>query len=114
MTVDCFLGIRTVQLHRVMENRELGNPDTVLIHVGANDLRRSRNLDYVMSEMYSLVATAKSKFPQCRLVLSGGLRRRDVTWRRDRYDWVSKTMGVTFAARTVGFRIGTSVEMSCI
>ena len=46
--------------------------------------------------MYSLVAKAKSKFPLCRLVLSGGLRHRGVTWRRDRYDWVSKTLGVTF------------------
>jgi hypothetical protein len=96
MTVECFPGIRTVQLHRIMENGELGNPDTVLIHVGTNYLRRSRNLDYVMGEMYSLVATGKSKFLHCRLVLSGGLRRRDVTWRRDRYDWVSKTLGVTF------------------
>ena len=70
-----------MQLHRVMENGELGNPDTVLFHVGTNDLRRSRNLGYVMDEMYSFVATAKSKFPYCRTVLSGGLR-------RDRYDWI--------------------------
>jgi hypothetical protein len=49
-----------------------------------------------MGEMYCLVATAKSKFPHCRLVLSGGLRRRDVIWRRGRYDCVSKTLGVTF------------------
>jgi hypothetical protein len=51
MTVECFPGIRTVQLHIVMENKELGNPDAVLIHLGTNDLRRSRNLDYVMGEM---------------------------------------------------------------
>jgi len=95
MMVECFPGIRTAQLHRVLDNRDLGTPDTVVIHVGTNDLKRSVNLDYVMGEIYSLVATAKSKFPHCRLVLSGGLRR-DVTWRRDRYDWVSKTLGVTF------------------
>jgi len=40
MTVECFLGIRTEQMHRVMENRELRNPDTVVIHVGTNELRR--------------------------------------------------------------------------
>lgn len=50
------------QLHSVMESRDLGNPDTVLIHVDTNDLR-SRNLDYVMDKVYSLVATANSKFP---------------------------------------------------
>jgi hypothetical protein len=35
--VQCFPGIRTEQLQRVMENRDLGRPDTVVIHVGAND-----------------------------------------------------------------------------
>ena len=39
MKVECFLGIRLEQLHRVTENRDLGNPDTVVIHVGTNDLR---------------------------------------------------------------------------
>jgi ribosomal protein L37AE/L43A len=36
--VQCFPGIRTEQLQRVMENRDLGSPDTVVIHVGTNDL----------------------------------------------------------------------------
>jgi hypothetical protein len=40
MTAECFLGIRTEQLHGVMENRKLGNPDTVVIHVDTNNLRR--------------------------------------------------------------------------
>jgi len=55
-----------------------------------------------MDEVYSVVATDKPKFPHCRLALSGILRRSDVTWRcvgavDDRYDWVAKTLGVTFA-----------------
>jgi lysophospholipase L1-like esterase len=84
-----------------MENRDLGRPDTVVIHVGTNDLRRSANLDYVMGDVYALVNTAKTKFSQSKLVLSGVLRRRDVPWRRigavnSRYDWVAKTLGVTF------------------
>jgi hypothetical protein len=33
MMVECFPGIRTKQLHRVLDNRDLGNPDTVVIHV---------------------------------------------------------------------------------
>jgi hypothetical protein len=37
--VQCFPGIRTEQLQKVMENRDLGSPDTVVIHVGTNDLR---------------------------------------------------------------------------
>ena len=41
------VSIRMEQLHRVIENRDLGNPDTIIIHVGTNDLRRTGNLDYV-------------------------------------------------------------------
>ena len=90
---------RTEQLHSVMESRDLGNPDTVLIHVDTNGLR-SRNLDYLMGKVYSVMATAKFKFPHCRLVQSGILRRRDVRWRcigavNHRYNWVAKNLGVT-------------------
>jgi hypothetical protein len=70
MTVECFPGIRTEQLHRFMENRDLGDKVTPVIHVGANDLRNTRHLDYLKGVVYSLVATAKSKFPHFRLVLS--------------------------------------------
>jgi hypothetical protein len=36
MMVECFPGIRAEQLHRVVENRDLGNPETVTIHIGIN------------------------------------------------------------------------------
>jgi hypothetical protein len=65
-----------------MENRDLGSPGTVVIHVGTNDLRRTANLDYVMGDVYALVNKAKYKFPQSKLVLSGVLQRRDVSWRQ--------------------------------
>jgi hypothetical protein len=80
MMVQCFLGIRMEQLHRVLDNRDLGTPDTVIIHVGTNDLKRSKNLDYVMGEVYLLVNMAKVKFPQSKIVLSGVLQRTDLTW----------------------------------
>jgi hypothetical protein len=84
--VQCFPGIRTEKLQSVMENRDLGRPETVVIQVGTNDLRRTANLDY---DVYA------------RLVLSGVLRHRDVSWRRigalnGRYDWISKTLNITF------------------
>ena len=62
--------------------RDLVSPHTVIIHVGANDLRTTRNLDFVTGEGYAFVCTAKKKIPNCRLILSGVLRRRDVSWRR--------------------------------
>jgi hypothetical protein len=73
----------------------------VVIHVGTNDVRRSRNLDYIMGEAYDLVNTVKAKFPGSRLVLSGVLRSKGVKWRRagaanDRFDWVARNLEITF------------------
>jgi len=101
MMMECLPGIKTEQLHRVIERRDLGSPETVIIHVGTNDMRSTRNLDYIMGEVYALLSMAKKKLPNCRFVLSGVLRRRDVSWRRigtlnDRFDWVANALGLTF------------------
>jgi hypothetical protein len=64
----------------VIEKRDLGSSETVIIHVGTNDMR-TRTLDFVMGEVYVLVSTAKKKLLNCRLVLNGVLRHRDVSWR---------------------------------
>ena len=64
----------------------MGSPETAIIHVGTNDLRKTQDLDVVMGDVYELVTTAKKKFPNCRLVLSGVLRRRDVM----AVDWGTK------------------------
>jgi hypothetical protein len=37
--VQCFPGIRIEQVKTVVESRDLGSPDIVVIHVGTNDLR---------------------------------------------------------------------------
>ena len=44
--VECFSGIKSEQLHNVMEKRDLVSPETLIIHVGTNDLRTKRNLDF--------------------------------------------------------------------
>ena len=69
MMVECFQGIRTEQLHIILDNRDLGTPDTVIVHVDTKDLKLLINLDYVVGEVYSLVNTAKRKFPQSHIVL---------------------------------------------
>jgi hypothetical protein len=85
----------------MIEKRNVSNPETVIIHVGTNDLTTTRNLDFIMGEMYALVATARSRFLKCRLVLSGVLMRINTSWRRigalsERLDWVANTLAVTF------------------
>ena len=101
MKVECFPGIRTEQLHSVIEIRDLRSSDTVITHASTNNLRRNGNLGYVMGDVFDLVNTVKTKLSTSRIVLSGVLRRRDVSWRRNgavnsRYEWVAKTLGVTF------------------
>jgi hypothetical protein len=51
MIVQCLPGIRTDQLKRSVENIRIRNPDTVLILVGTNYLRRKKHLDFVIGEV---------------------------------------------------------------
>jgi hypothetical protein len=100
MMVECLPGIKTGQLHRVIVKRDLASPE-IIIHVGANDLITTRNLDFVSGEVYPLVATANRKIPKCRHVLSGVMRRRDMSWRRigalnDTFDCVANALGLNF------------------
>jgi hypothetical protein len=86
MNVECFPGIKTEQLHRMMELQELGNPETVTIDVGANDMEKEqcrRNVDFVKGELYVLVSPAKKKFSNWRLSLSGVLSCKNVSCRRN-------------------------------
>ena len=101
MKVECFPVIKTEQVQRVLEERDLVSPETLIIHVCTNYLKTARNLGSMMGKVYALVSTANKKLPNCRLVLSGVLRRRDVSWRRigalnDRLDWVANALGLTF------------------
>jgi len=80
--IEFFPGIRADQLRRVMENIDLGHSEAIVIHEETNDIRRPRNLDYIMGEMYDLVNKAEAKFPGSRLVLSGVLKSEGIKWRR--------------------------------
>jgi hypothetical protein len=71
MKVECFPGISTEQLHRVINRRDIGS-QKLIIHVGTNGLRRARDIYFLMGEVYALVATAK-ELPNYRIVLSGVL-----------------------------------------
>ena len=79
----------------------MGSPDTVIVHVGTNDLKTTRNLDLIMVEAYELVAMVKKKLPYSRLILNGVIRRRDMSWWRigalnDRWEWIAETFKITF------------------
>jgi hypothetical protein len=63
-------GIKVEQLHRRIQKGDLGSPESVTIQVGTNDIRTTRNLDFVKRELYALVFTGKRYLPNCKLVLS--------------------------------------------
>ena len=92
---------KSQQRNRVIEKRILGSPDTLIIQMGTNDWRATRNSDFVVTEVYALVATAKRGLPNRRLVQSGVLRRRDTARRligelNDRYNRVAIGFELTF------------------
>ena len=69
--------------------------------MGTNDIIRTENLDNILGDVYDLVNTAKTKFSTSRVVLSGVLRKRDLSWRRtgvvnSRYKRVEQKPGFTF------------------
>ena len=44
------------------QKRDLGSTATVIIHIDTNDLRTKRNIDFVLGEVYALMAKTKRKF----------------------------------------------------
>ena len=99
--VEYFRGFKTEQRNRVIEKRILGSPDSLIIHMGTNDWKATRNLDFVVTEVYALVATTKRGLPNRRIVQSEVLRRRDTARRligalNDRYNRVAIGFELTF------------------
>ena len=97
----CFPGFRADQLRRVTENTGFGHSDADIIHVRTNNIRKSRNLYYIMGKVYDLVNTAWAKFPCSRLVLSGFSGSTGLIWRRvgvtnNRLEWIARSLGATF------------------
>jgi hypothetical protein len=70
MMVECFQGNKIEQLHRVIEKRHIVNPETLLIHMGTNDLRPTRNNCFCNRRIIVFVGYNKKEIPNCTLVLS--------------------------------------------
>jgi hypothetical protein len=58
MMVECFPGISAEQLHRMIEKRDLGNPETVIIHIGTNDLTGRSPVQVPDKVDFSILPTA--------------------------------------------------------
>ena len=63
----------------MIQKGHLGSPETVIIHMDTNDLRSTRKLDFLGVRNICFGGSTKEEIPNCTLVLSGVLRRRDVS-----------------------------------
>jgi len=81
-----------------MENRDFGQSDPFVIHVGTNDVRRSRILDDIMGEVYDLVNTAKGKITELQTSVYWCFERQQMgdMAANDRLEWVARSVGATF------------------
>jgi len=62
MMVECFQGIKNRAATQSDTKGRLGIQETIIIHMGTNDLRSNRNLDFLGGELFALVPTPKRKF----------------------------------------------------
>ncbi|XP_068082581.1 uncharacterized protein [Anabrus simplex] len=74
--------------------------DRIILHVGTHDLKRRRT-EYIMEKFYELVNSTKKKFPKANVVISGILRRPDVSWKKigrlnQELQWVAESCGSLF------------------
>ena len=58
------------------------DPNVVLLHVGTNNIKKGIMAEEIMGEMMDLVSTIQSTVPEAKVIISGILRRNDVTERR--------------------------------
>lgn len=103
--VCCFPGITTEQLARKISLTQLPpgarGPDTVILHVGGNNLSNGQHLDDALGDHWYLVSQAKAAFPQSRIIVSGILHRRQLPKhivKRMNFSlkWLCKCNGTTF------------------
>ena len=102
MDVKCFPGIRTEELEKKIDNLgENRKEDVVLLHVGTNDIKRAECDDHVMGLVWDLGMAAKKRFKKAKIIISGVIKRKDVSNRRIDYineclDWVCEKQGLQF------------------
>lgn len=100
--VECLPGIRSEQLGRKIESMvDKREEKVVLIHVGTNDIKRAISDDHVVGEIYDLCTVAKQKFKNAKIIVSGIIKRRDVSIKRidninRGIDWICYKKGLHF------------------
>ena len=93
--VRCFPGINIAELKTKVENMDLRQkcPEVIVVHAGTNDIRKGVYAEEIMGDMMDLVGVIKSQVKDAKIVISGVLRRDDVTVQRtarinNELDWM--------------------------
>lgn len=82
--VMCFPGIKTEELRHKVEQLDLQkqNPKVVAIHVGTNSVSKGVAAEEIMGDTLDLVDYIKTQIKDAKIVISGLLRRYDVSIRK--------------------------------
>lgn len=76
--------------------------ETVVFHVGGNDLMNAPSPDYVIGDLYNLVKLTKDRFVNANIIVNGILWRKGISMKllrtiNDDIKWVTKCLNVSYA-----------------
>lgn len=102
-TVTCYPGINIKQIKNKIVSNEIviKNTETILFHVGTNDINSAANPSVIMEDMRSLVKKVKTINKNIKIRVSGIIKRRDQDIRyieavNDCLDYLCKLENVIF------------------
>lgn len=79
--VNAYPGIHIEELKKkiaMMSDIDRESFQTVILHIGTNDLKELNSPDDVMGRMYNLISSVKTLFPKSIIVINSIVRRRDI------------------------------------
>lgn len=101
--VACRPGATIPSIQEEVESFEMNDRmQTVVLHVGGNDLKGLESTDHLIGELWNLVVTVKSKFPKASVVVNGilwrsGFRVSGIKALNKDIEWMTKKLNVKFA-----------------
>ena len=100
--VLCVPGLNQTSFGKIINKLPVNKLVTkVIVHVGTNDLNKTKDVDYFIGNYWNSMIDLKIKFPNAKVSLSGVLKRKDMNYsfiRLINYNlsWMAKCFGFDF------------------
>lgn len=106
--VNCFPGVRTDQLTKIVKNSQAQEveevemqPPIIIVHVGTNSVKGWKRNGNAINDNWELVTELKGKFPGADIAITGVSHRLDVSDNEidnvnDDIEWVATQLGCTY------------------